>query len=106
MWVDFRRHSSRLGNALGKDCRTRHGCGAYNSDNSDNSDKEYVSGDLLRSAMEGFMEPASSFAFVCGPNDSREGRPGFCDDWAGSEKRSIPSGLSPLGFLSTRIYRE
>lgn len=40
---------------------------------------EYVSAALLGASLAGWLEPASSYALVCGPNAPRDGRPGFCD---------------------------
>jgi len=59
---------------------------------------EYVSAGLLRDEASGFLSPGSTLAFVCGPNDPRDGRPGFCDH--------AESCLSSLGIPPERILRE
>ena len=38
-----------------------------------------VTAERVREAIAGFADPARCVAFVCGPNQSRAGAPGFCD---------------------------
>lgn len=40
---------------------------------------EYVSGKLIADAARGFVDPAGCLALICGPNEPREGKPGFCE---------------------------
>jgi NAD(P)H-flavin reductase len=61
-------------------------------------DGRYLTPGVLAECVEGVLSPASSMAFVCGPNDPRGGRPGFCDH-ASACLRSI--GVDP-----GRIVRE
>lgn len=43
------------------------------------SSGEYVSAALIAEAARGFLEPRACLALICGPNDPRNGAPGFCD---------------------------
>jgi len=54
-----------------------------------------VSTELIREALAGCADPARSIAFVCGPNEPRDGRPG----WADQAKRA----LEEAGFAPARI---
>jgi hypothetical protein len=65
--------------------------------------------------MEGFLDPAASLAFVCGPNRPREAagpdgvrrrEPGFCDLWCGSARRKQEGLLARVGFSPDRIRTE
>ena len=40
---------------------------------------EYVSAELIRASLQDWIDPKTCYALVCGPNDPRGGRPGFCD---------------------------
>ncbi len=71
--------------------------------------------ELVRSEMEGFLDPAASLAFVCGPNRPREAagpdgsrrrEPGFCDLWCGPPRRRQEGLLARLGFTPERIRTE
>lgn len=63
------------------------------------SKKEYVSPEILGEAMAGTIRAADSMAFLCGPNASRDGRPGFVETWK--------AGLrDALGFAAPRIVTE
>lgn len=59
------------------------------------SEGRRVSTELVREALAGCADPARSIAFVCGPNEPREGRPG----WADQATRA----LSEAGFAPDRI---
>ena len=71
---------------------------------------EHVSADLVRREMEGFLDPASSMALVCGPNRPREGaggrEPGFCELWCGNPRRKVDGFLARLGFTPDRVLTE
>lgn len=51
---------------------------------------------IVAEAMSGFIAPATSMAFLCGPNYVRDGAPGFMDAWKGWLK-------DPLGFDPARV---
>jgi ferredoxin-NADP reductase len=59
----------------------------------------YLSPDTVREAMEGFIDAPSSLAFLCGPNQPREGRPGFMEAWKGHLRDT-------LGFPAARVITE
>jgi ferredoxin-NADP reductase len=76
---------------------------------------EHVSVELVRREMEGFLDPASSIALVCGPNRPREvagpdgakrREPGFCELWCGNPLRKVDGFLARLGFTPDRILTE
>jgi ferredoxin-NADP reductase len=76
---------------------------------------ERISPELVRREMEGFLEPGSAMALVCGPNRPREvalpdgtkrREPGFCELWCGNPRRKQPGLLDPLGFPPERILTE
>ena len=76
---------------------------------------EHVSPDLLRQAMEGWIQGPASMAFVCGPNRPREAvapdgskrkEPGFCESWCGNPRRKVAGKLAELGFTPDRIFTE
>jgi hypothetical protein len=56
--------------------------------------------------MEGFLDEATSMAFVCGPNRPRQGQPGFCELWCGNPRKKVVGFLSQLGFTPDRILTE
>lgn len=77
--------------------------------------QERVTVDRIRREMEGFLDPAASLAFVCGPNRPREAtgpdgsrrrEPGFCDLWCGSVRKKQEGLLAELGFTPDRIRTE
>jgi ferredoxin-NADP reductase len=61
-------------------------------------DGSYLTAALLEDSLREVASPASSMAFVCGPNDPRGGRPGFCDHAAAC--------LRSIGVAPGRIVRE
>ncbi len=76
---------------------------------------EHVSAELVRREMEGFLDPGSSIALVCGPNRPREVAgpdgairrdPGFCELWCGNPRRKVDGFLARLGFTPDRILTE
>lgn len=76
---------------------------------------ERVTVEEVRREMEGFLDPAASLAFVCGPNRPREAagpdgvrrrEPGFCDLWCGSARRKQEGLLARVGFSPDRIRTE
>jgi ferredoxin-NADP reductase len=76
---------------------------------------EHVTPEIGRRAMEGWIDGASSMAFVCGPNRPREVTgpdgaktkgPGFCEAWCGNPRRKMAGKLAELGFLPERILTE
>jgi 3-ketosteroid 9alpha-monooxygenase subunit B len=60
---------------------------------------EYVTPEVLREAMAGFIDVETSMAFLCGPNAPRDGRAGFLDTWKAKLRESI-------GFAPPRIITE
>jgi ferredoxin-NADP reductase len=76
---------------------------------------EHLLPDMARRWMEGWIDGASSMAFVCGPNRPREvvakdgsksKEPGFCESWCGNPRRKVTGKLAPLGFTPDRIFNE
>jgi ring-1,2-phenylacetyl-CoA epoxidase subunit PaaE len=67
---------------------------------------EYVSEELVRREMRGYLDPDASWAFVCGPNVPRGDRPGFTDCWRGSSAPVRAGLLSSLGFRPECILSE
>jgi 3-ketosteroid 9alpha-monooxygenase subunit B len=76
---------------------------------------EHLIPDIARRAMEGWIDGATSMAFVCGPNRPREvvapdgtksKEPGFCESWCGNPRRKIVGKLGELGFTPERILNE
>jgi ferredoxin-NADP reductase len=76
---------------------------------------EHVDVELLHREMEGFLEPSSAQAMVCGPNRAREfvgsrgtriRFPGFCELWCGNPRRNAEGLLLQLGFTPDRILTE
>jgi ferredoxin-NADP reductase len=76
---------------------------------------ERVTVEEVRREMEGFLDPAASWAFVCGPNRPREAagpdgarrrEPGFCDLWCGSARRRQEGLLARVGISPDRIRTE
>lgn len=67
---------------------------------------EYVSEDLVRREMRGYLDPDASWAFVCGPNAPRGDRPGFADCWRGSAALGRAGILRALGFRPECILSE
>ena len=63
------------------------------------SQGEYVTPDLVREAMAGFIDVPTSMAFLCGPNAPRNGGPGFLDAWKTRLREA-------LGFEPPRIITE
>jgi ferredoxin-NADP reductase len=70
---------------------------------------------MARTAMEGWIDGATSMALVCGPNRPREvvaadgtksKEPGFCEGWCGNPRRKIVGKLAELGFTPERILNE
>jgi 3-ketosteroid 9alpha-monooxygenase subunit B len=59
----------------------------------------YLTPEMVRDAMEGFIDIPSSLAFLCGPNQSREGRAGFMDAWKAHLRGA-------LGFEAGRVITE
>lgn len=98
--VLFRREWQDLVEAYPDRLRVRHVLSAARG--------EYVTPDLIRDEMRGFLDPASTMALVCGPNRPRAGGegPGFRDLWCGNPRRGIPCALEPLGFAADRILTE
>jgi hypothetical protein len=79
------------------------------------TDGRHVTPEVVRSAMEGFLEGKDAVALVCGPNrprevllpsGAREKKPGFCEHWSGNPRRKIPGLLGSLGFTPDRILTE
>lgn len=68
-------------------------------------DGRYLSEELVRGEMRGFLRPESALAYVCGPNAPRGDAPGFRDLWAGG-KEGAPGLLERLGFPRERIRVE
>jgi ferredoxin-NADP reductase len=78
-------------------------------------DGQRLSAQVVRDAMEGYIEARDSIALVCGPNRPREvvlpdgkkeKQPGFCEQWVGNRRRKTPGLLETLGFSSTRLLTE
>lgn len=76
---------------------------------------EHVSPEILRGAMEGWIDGATSMSFTCGPNrprevvapdGSRKKEPGFCESWCGNPRRKTTGKLHELGFATERILNE
>jgi len=59
----------------------------------------HVTPDLVREAMAGFIDAPSSMVFLCGPNQPRDGAPGFLDAWKTHLRAS-------LGFDPSRVITE
>jgi ferredoxin-NADP reductase len=70
------------------------------------SSGEYVSEELVRREMRGYLDPDAAWAFVCGPNVPRGNRPGFADCWRGSGAAGGAGGLRALGFRPECILSE
>lgn len=79
------------------------------------SGREHVTPETVRSAMDGWIDGATSIALVCGPNRPREvvtadgtrsKEPGFCEAWCGNPRRKIAGKLGGLGFTPDRILNE
>jgi 3-ketosteroid 9alpha-monooxygenase subunit B len=79
------------------------------------TDGEHLSPEIVRSAMEGFIEGKNATALVCGPNRPREvvlpdgtiaKEPGFCEKWSGNPRKKLPGLLAPLGFTPDHILTE
>lgn len=66
---------------------------------------EYATADVVRAEMQGFLDGARALAFVCGPNNTRGGQPGFCDLWAGP-KGDGTGLLATLGIPPGRVLIE
>ena len=76
---------------------------------------EHVSPEILRGAMDGWIDGATSMSFTCGPNRPREvvapdgskkKEPGFCEGWCGNPRRKVTGKLAELGFTAERILNE
>ncbi|HTF57208.1 MAG TPA: hypothetical protein VK661_08245 [Planctomycetota bacterium] len=76
---------------------------------------EHVAPDIIRRAMEGLIDGATSMAFTCGPNrprdvaapdGSKRKEPGFCESWCGNPRRKVTGKLAELGFTPERILTE
>ena len=68
--------------------------------------REYVSPELLRREMEGFLDPSTAIALVCGPNVLRDGQAGFVDRWCGDREGKRPGELQSVGFSPDRVLTE
>jgi ferredoxin-NADP reductase len=62
------------------------------------SNCQYVTPEIVREAMEGFIEAGTSLAFLCGPNAPRNGRPGFLDSWRAALRESV--GFAPAHVIT------
>jgi 3-ketosteroid 9alpha-monooxygenase subunit B len=62
------------------------------------SSSQYVTPEIVRQAMAGFIEADSSLAFLCGPNAARNGRPGFLDHWKSALREAI--GFPPSNVIT------
>lgn len=76
---------------------------------------EHVSPEIMKGAMDGWIDGAASMAFTCGPNRPREvvapdgtksKEPGFCEGWCGNPRRKVTGKLAGLGFTPDRIFNE
>lgn len=74
------------------------------------TDREHVSVDIVRAAMDGWIDGKDALALVCGPNRPRVVAgakvPGFCEQWCGNPRRRVPGLLDQLGFSPDRILTE
>lgn len=70
------------------------------------AEKEHVSPERVRSLLEGWIDPKSALALVCGPNRPRGKEAGFCEKWAGNPRRRTPGWLDALSFPPDRILTE
>jgi ferredoxin-NADP reductase len=79
------------------------------------TDGEHVSPEILKRAMEGWIDGATSMALACGPNRPREivaadgkktKEPGFCERWCGHPRRKVSGLLADPGFTPDRILTE
>jgi len=77
--------------------------------------REHVTPAIIRSAMDGWIDGATSMSFTCGPNRPREvvtpdgqkkKEPGFCESWCGNPRRKVTGKLAELGFTPDRILNE
>jgi ferredoxin-NADP reductase len=63
------------------------------------SKSQYVTPEIVREAMAGFIEVPSSMTFLCGPNAPRNGKPGFLDSWKAALRERV-------GFPASRVITE
>lgn len=63
------------------------------------SRSHYVTPEIVREAMAGFIDAATSMTFLCGPNAPRNGKPGFLDSWKAALRDAV-------GFAPSRVITE
>ena len=61
---------------------------------------DYVSAALIADAARGFLEPGACLALICGPNEPRNGAPGFCDL---AKRALVDAGVPADRVLGERV---